>query len=107
MKIFLPIAQTMSGEFIDRRQSRQRLDNSPHSIETIVYTLSRQFWLDVHKKTRRTKRPHKRKKSQDKAYTIAYNAVLQAGRALKFSQGYRPDGANQHVSVVKFVELFS
>jgi uncharacterized protein (UPF0332 family) len=23
-----------------------------------------------------------------------------------FSQGYRPDGANQHVSVVKFVELF-
>jgi uncharacterized protein (UPF0332 family) len=44
--------------------------------------------------------------NQDWAYTIAYNAVLQAGRALMFSQGYRPDGANQHVSVVKFVELF-
>jgi uncharacterized protein (UPF0332 family) len=42
----------------------------------------------------------------DWAYTIAYNAVLQAGRALMFSQGYRPDGANQHVSVVKFVELY-
>lgn len=42
----------------------------------------------------------------DWAYTIAYNAILQAGRALMFSQGYRPDGANQHVSVVKFVELY-
>ena len=44
--------------------------------------------------------------NQDWANAIAYNAVLQAGRALMFSQGYRPDGANQHVSVVKFVELF-
>jgi uncharacterized protein (UPF0332 family) len=43
---------------------------------------------------------------QDWAYTIAYNAVLQAGRALMFSKGYRPDGANQHISVVKFAELF-
>jgi uncharacterized protein (UPF0332 family) len=40
------------------------------------------------------------------AYTIAYNAVLQAGRALMFSKGYRPDGANQHISVVKFAELY-
>lgn len=44
--------------------------------------------------------------NQDWAYTIAYNAVLQAGRALMFSQGYRPDGTNQHISVVKFAELF-
>ena len=43
---------------------------------------------------------------QDWAYTIAYNAVLQAGRALMFSKGYRPDGASQHISVVKFAELF-
>jgi len=43
---------------------------------------------------------------RDWAYTIAYNAVLQAGRALMFSRGYRPDGANQHVAVVKFAELF-
>jgi len=43
---------------------------------------------------------------QDWAYTIAYNAVLQAGRALMFAKGYRPDGANQHIAVVKFVELF-
>ena len=42
----------------------------------------------------------------DWAYTIAYNAILQAGRALMFSKGYRPDGANQHISVVKFAELY-
>ena len=43
---------------------------------------------------------------KDWAYTIAYNAVLQAGRALMFSHGYRPDGANQHISVVKFAGLY-
>jgi uncharacterized protein (UPF0332 family) len=43
---------------------------------------------------------------RDWAYTIAYNAVLQAGRALMFSKGYRPDGANQHIAVVRFAELF-
>ena len=42
----------------------------------------------------------------DWAYTIAYNAVLQAGRALMFSKGYRPEGASQHIAVVKFVGLY-
>jgi uncharacterized protein (UPF0332 family) len=42
----------------------------------------------------------------DWAYTIAYNAVLQAGRALMFAHGYRPDGANQHIAVVKFAQLY-
>jgi uncharacterized protein (UPF0332 family) len=42
----------------------------------------------------------------DWAYTIAYNAVLQAGRALMFSKGYRPEGNSQHISVVKFAGLF-
>ncbi|HDS64001.1 MAG TPA: HEPN domain-containing protein [Methanofollis liminatans] len=44
--------------------------------------------------------------NSDWAYTIAYNAMLQAGRALMFSKGYRPAGTNQHISVVKFAELF-
>lgn len=43
---------------------------------------------------------------RDWAYTIAYNAVLQAGRALMFSKGFRPDGTNQHIAVVKFTALF-
>jgi len=40
----------------------------------------------------------------DWAFSIAYNSMLQAGRALMFSKGYRPSGDAQHVSVVKFAE---
>lgn len=32
--------------------------------------------------------------------------MLQAVRALMFSKGYRPSGRNQHISVVRFAELF-
>ncbi|MFA5295510.1 MAG: HEPN domain-containing protein [Methanoregulaceae archaeon] len=44
--------------------------------------------------------------SSDWAYTVAYNAILQAGRALLFAKGYRPSGSNQHISVVRFCEHF-
>ena len=40
----------------------------------------------------------------DWAYSIAYNAVLQAGRALMMSEGYRARGGEQHATVVAFVE---
>lgn len=42
----------------------------------------------------------------DWAYTIAYNAMLQAARALMFSKGYRPAGNNQHGTVVQFAGQF-
>jgi len=42
----------------------------------------------------------------DWAYTIAYNAMLQAARALMFSKGYRPAGNNQHATVVRFSGQF-
>jgi uncharacterized protein (UPF0332 family) len=38
----------------------------------------------------------------DWSYNMSYNAVLQAVRALMFSQGYRPRGADQHRTVVHF-----
>ncbi|MBI4698060.1 MAG: HEPN domain-containing protein [Nitrospirae bacterium] len=38
------------------------------------------------------------------AYTIAYHAMLRAGRALMFFSGYRPKGRNQHKTVVDFCE---
>lgn len=41
----------------------------------------------------------------DWAFSIAYNAILQAARALMFSQGYRPHGRAQHISVIRFLEL--
>ncbi|HUV80549.1 MAG TPA: HEPN domain-containing protein [Candidatus Bathyarchaeia archaeon] len=44
--------------------------------------------------------------NNDWTFSIAYNAMLQAVRALMFSKGYRPSGRNQHISVVRFAELF-
>lgn len=40
----------------------------------------------------------------DWAYTIAYNAILQAARALMLAKGFRPRGAEQHATVVQFAE---
>ena len=36
------------------------------------------------------------------AYTIAYHAMLRAGRAFMFASGYRPRGKDQHRTVVEF-----
>jgi uncharacterized protein (UPF0332 family) len=44
--------------------------------------------------------------NDDWAFSIAYNAILQAVRALMFSQGYRPSGGYQHIAVVRFAEYF-
>ena len=41
----------------------------------------------------------------DWAYTIAYNAILQATRALMLAQGYRPRGQSQHATVIEFARL--
>lgn len=45
-------------------------------------------------------------KNDDWAFSIAYNAILQAVRALMFSQGFRPSGEYQHIAVVRFAESF-
>lgn len=37
------------------------------------------------------------------AYNAAYNAMLQAGRGLMFSRGYRPKSEEGHVAVISFV----
>lgn len=41
--------------------------------------------------------------SPDWAYSIAYNSILQVGRALMFSDGYRPRGGEQHATVVEYI----
>lgn len=43
-------------------------------------------------------------KDYDWSLAIAYNAMLQAGRALMFSEGYRPKGKYKHVAVIEFVK---
>ena len=39
----------------------------------------------------------------DWCYSITYNAILQASRALMLSHGYRPRGGQQHLTVVQFL----
>ncbi len=36
------------------------------------------------------------------AYNYAYNAILRSGLALMFSDGFRPEIKNKHLTVVKF-----
>ncbi len=36
------------------------------------------------------------------AYTYAYNAMLRSGLALMFSEGYRPDIKDKHLTIVRF-----
>jgi len=43
-------------------------------------------------------------KDYDWCLAIAYNAMLQAGRALMFSKGFRPKGEYKHVAVIEFVK---
>ena len=44
---------------------------------------------------------------RDWAFAIAYNAVLQAGRALMLREGYRPTtGEGGHVAVIRFCEEY-
>ena len=43
-------------------------------------------------------------KDYDWSFSIAYNSMLQAGRALMFSEGFRPKGEYKHVSVIEFAK---
>ncbi|MFH1520985.1 MAG: HEPN domain-containing protein [Candidatus Micrarchaeota archaeon] len=42
-------------------------------------------------------------KSCDGALNLAYNAMLQAARALMFSYGYRPDSEYHHKATIEFI----
>jgi len=39
------------------------------------------------------------------AYAIAYNAMLQAGRAFMFQEGYRSRGEGHHLTVIQFMRV--
>lgn len=47
----------------------------------------------------------KRNLDEDKecAFNYAYNAILRSGLALMFSEGFRPDIKDKHLTVVRFV----
>lgn len=41
------------------------------------------------------------------AHNVAYNAILQAGRALMFSKGYRPKSSEHHIAVSFTMAVYS
>src|SRR3990167_5554093 len=43
-------------------------------------------------------------KDYDWSFSIAYNSMLQAGRALMFLEGFRPKGGYRHVLVIEFAK---
>lgn len=45
------------------------------------------------------------KDDQDWAFNIAYNAMLQASKALMYSRGYRSSGIGHHATVIEFVGI--
>ena len=73
----------------------ERIETSPELIKTTLELAKRD--LEVSEKLLQGK-------SLDWCLSISYNSMLQTGRALMFSKGFRPKGQNKHVAVVKFVE---
>ncbi|NCO97259.1 MAG: HEPN domain-containing protein [Candidatus Aenigmarchaeota archaeon] len=49
---------------------------------------------------------NKKMGNNDWAFSIAYNSMLQSGRALMFHSGYRPKGEYKHVAVAEFLRNF-
>lgn len=73
----------------------------------ISYVASREQILKELRLAERDIRVAKKTLEQDYdwAFAIAYNAVLQAARALIFSKGYRPRGTDQHKTVLEFMRM--
>jgi len=62
-----------------------------------INNLMKRAYLDL--------RTAKRNRDDDEecAYNYAYNAMLRSGLALMFSQGFRPEIKDKHLTVVRFV----
>jgi uncharacterized protein (UPF0332 family) len=72
----------------------KKLDPDFHTIQTLVFRAQQDL------KTARANLTI----DEGIAYTVAYLAMLHAGRALMLSKGYRPADGFQHKTVVEFME---
>jgi uncharacterized protein (UPF0332 family) len=68
----------------DQEQIRKEMDIAKNDISSAKKMLTIQEWGWAH--------------------NAAYNAMLQAGRALMFSKGYRPKSSEHHIAVVSFIQ---
>lgn len=63
----------------------------------------KEFDLSLAERDLKAAKDNLNSQNYDWALSIAYNAVLQAGRALMFNLGYRPKGRDQHKTVFEFL----
>jgi len=60
--------------------------------------------LSIAKRDLKTAKNMFEDENYDWCLSVSYNAMLQAGRALMFLQGYRPKGKYKHLAVIEFVK---
>jgi len=73
-----------------------RISSNPQQVNEV---------LKVGERDLNVARDNLREGNYDWALAIAYNSMLQAGRALMLSRGYRPIGEYKHVAVVEFIKV--
>lgn len=84
----------MGLEELDRRRKITPYEAKPRTIQSLLLVARRDL----------VAAERNLPEDLDWSFNMSYNAALQAGRALMFSQGYRPRGEDQHRTVVRFVE---
>jgi uncharacterized protein (UPF0332 family) len=77
-------------------------DGSIHTFKATQEEINRSMGI-AHRDLNHSKRILS--ESLDWAYSIAYNAVLQACRAYMFQQGYRPASAESHKATLAFMQF--
>jgi len=84
----------MGLEELDRRRKITPYEAKPRTIQSLLLVARRDL----------VAAERNLPEDLDWSFNMSYNAALQAGRALMFGHGYRPRGADQHRTVVRFVE---
>ena len=84
----------MHPEEMVRRGLAKRFEASRDEIEELLRLAERDLLLagDI------------RNQSLDWAEIVAYNSMLQSGRALMLHRGHRPSGESHHLAVISFLE---
>jgi len=86
----------MSLERLLKNRMIARISSNPQQVNEV---------LKVGERDLNVAKDNLREENYDWALAIAYNSMLQAGRALMLSKGYRPIGEHKHVAVVEFIKV--
>ena len=87
---------SMSLEKLLKNRLIAKITSSPEQVDEVFKVAERDL---------NAARNSLREGDFDWALAIAYNSMLQAGRALMLKRGYRPMGEFKHVAVVEFIKV--